>query len=221
MVATVATTSGERIPPRLPEEPSGKVTELDGEVDLTDTVVSGDLSGCELIEPVFSECRFEHGILTGSTLRYGRFVDCVISDCDLSGTILDECAFTRVEFRSCRASGLQAPHARLIDVGFSHCKLQGANFRRTVWERAELSACDLREADLYEAQMPGSRILNSDLSQLELTKADLTGSRLAGSNLDGLRGAGSLRKITITSDEMIPMALAIFKSLRITVTDEP
>jgi uncharacterized protein YjbI with pentapeptide repeats len=216
----VATRSGNRTSPHLAEEQPTRVTDLEGEVDLTDTLVSGDFAGCDLTEPVFSECRFVHATFNGGVLRYARFVDCIFADCDLSGTTFEECAFTRVEFRSCRASGLQAPRARLIDVAFFDCKLEGANFRMTRWERAELSDCDLREADLYDARMPGSCILNSDLAQLELSKADLAGSRLAGSKLDGIRGAGSLRKITITSDQVIPVALALFGSLRITVADE-
>jgi uncharacterized protein YjbI with pentapeptide repeats len=216
----VAINRTERKSPNLAPVQPIKVSELRGDVDLTDSAVSGDFSGCELIEPVFSECRFEQAVFTGSTLRYARFVDCVMSDSDLSGTTLHDCSMTRVEFRRCRASGLQAPRARLIDVAFFDSKLEGANLRMTVWERAELSGCDLREADLYEARMPGSRILNSDLSQLDCSKADFAGSRLAGSTLDGIRGAGSLRRITITSDQVVPVAMALFGSLRITVANE-
>jgi uncharacterized protein YjbI with pentapeptide repeats len=217
----VATSRTERKSPNLADKQRSKVSELHGDVDLNDAAVSGDFSGCELIEPVFSECHFEQAMFTGGILRYARFVDCVMTNSDLSGTTLEDCSMSRVEFRSCRAPGLQAPRARFIDVGFCDCKLEGANFRMTVWERAELSGCDLREADLYEANMRGSRILNSDLTQLEFSKALLAGSRLAGSSLDGIRGAGSLRGITITSDQVIPVAMALFRSLRITVTDEP
>jgi hypothetical protein len=91
----------DRIAPVLAEQQATKVSQLRGDVDLSQATVCGDFSGCELVEPVFSECRFEHAMFT-----------------------------------------------------------------------------------------------------------------------EGIRGAGSLRKITITSDLVIPVAMALFGSLRITITDE-
>jgi uncharacterized protein YjbI with pentapeptide repeats len=195
------------------------VATLHGTVDLTDATIIGDFSGCELIEPVFRECRVERAQFIGGRLRYARFVDCVFVDSDLSGATLEECSMTRVEFRGCRASALQVFRGRLADVGFSGCKLDGANFRMTTWEKAEFSECDLSEADFYASKLPNSRILNCDLSRVEFSKADLGGSRLAGSHLDGLRGAASLGRVAITSDQVIALAMALFASHRITVTD--
>ncbi len=112
----MATTSPNRVSPNLADEQSTKVTELDDDVDVADAVLSGDFSGCDLLEPVFSECRFEQATFTGGALRYARLVDCVFSDCDLSGTTFQEGAFTRVEFRRCRASGLQAPRVLALST---------------------------------------------------------------------------------------------------------
>lgn len=68
--------------------------------------------------------------------------------------------------------------------------------------------------------MPASRILNCDLSRAELSKADLAGSRLSGSKLDGVRGGASFRRIAISADQIMPVALALFAAQRIEVRDD-
>jgi uncharacterized protein YjbI with pentapeptide repeats len=80
-----------------------------------------------------------------------------------------------------------------------------------------MTESELVDCDFYGAKMPGSRILRCDLSRAELSRADLAGSRLSGSNLDGVRGASGLRRIEISSDQIIPLALALFSAQRIDV----
>jgi uncharacterized protein YjbI with pentapeptide repeats len=189
-------------------------------VDLSEAVVTGDFFRCELVEPVFRHCRLEHAQFTGSAFRFGRFIDCVITDSDLSGAVMEECFLSRVEFRNCRASGLQAPLNRFHDVGILETKIDGANFRMSSWERAEITDSDLAESDFYGARLPISRILRCDLSRADFAKADLAGSRLSGSHLDSVRGATSLRKITISTEQIIPLALALFASQRIDISDD-
>lgn len=216
----MATPRTERFLPVLEEGFQAEVNRFGEEVDLSAVVVTGDFSGCELIEPVFSQCRLERVQFIGSTFRYARFVDCVIADSDFSGAVMEECSLSRVEFRNCRASGLQAPLGRFNDVGIISCKLDGANFRLSSWERAEMAEADLADSDFYGAKMPATRILHCDLSRAELSKADLAGSRLSGSNLDKVRGASTLRRITISVDQITPLAFALFASQRIDVSEE-
>jgi uncharacterized protein YjbI with pentapeptide repeats len=168
----------------------------------------------------FLGCRFEHARLTGSRLHRVRFVDCGFRDSDLSGVILEECSFTRVEFRSCRLSGLQAAQTRFVDVGLLDSRVDGANFRMSSWQRAELAGCDLVDSDFYEATMPDSRLVRCNLSRVQLSKCQLAGSTLVGSTLDGIRGAASLRNVTIGSDQIVTAALAVFAALGITIDDD-
>ena len=216
----MATPPTERFLPALEEELQGEVNRFGEEVDLSEVIVTGDFSGCELIEPVFSQCRLERVQFIGSIFRYARLVDCVITDSDFSGAVMEECSLSRVEFRNCRASGLQAPMGRFDDVGFFSCKLDGANFRLSSWKRADMGEADLADSDFYGAKMPASRIVHCDLSRAELSKADLAGSRLSGSNLDNVRGASTLRRITISVDQITPLAFALFASQRINVSEE-
>jgi uncharacterized protein YjbI with pentapeptide repeats len=209
-----------RASPQVPERRSKLVTHLEGDIDLVEAVVSGDLSGCQLDEPQFRECRLEHAQLTAVNWRYARFIDCVLVDCDLSGARLEECSMTRVEFRSCRASGLQAPRGRFVDVGIFDSRLDGAYFVTSQWERAELQHSDLSESDLSHARLPLSRILACDLSRADLSKTHLTGAHLTGSNLQDIRGADALRGVTISTDQIVPAAMSLFQALRISVRDE-
>ncbi len=82
-------------------------------------------------------------------------------------------------------------------------------------ERAELRDCNLAGSDFYAAKLPGSQILGCDLSRADLSKADLTGTRMQRSDLTDLRGGDSLRGVTISSDQVIPAALAVFASMKI------
>jgi uncharacterized protein YjbI with pentapeptide repeats len=90
----------------------------------------------------------------------------------------------------------------------------------STWERAELAGCDLVDSDFYEAMMPDSRLVQCDLSRVQFSKCTLSGSVLVGSTLDGLRGAASLRNVTIGSQQIVPAALALFAALGITIDDD-
>jgi uncharacterized protein YjbI with pentapeptide repeats len=210
----------ERRLPRIDDELAATCEMVEDEADITDALVSGDFGGRELHLVTIRQCRFDGATFTGSRLIRPTFVDCVIVDSDLSGVRLEDGRLERVEFRRCRVSGLQAPKTRLTDVAFIDCKADAASFRMTVWERAELRDCNLVESDLYGATLPGSRITGCDLAKAELSKADLTGSRLQRSNLSDVRGGESLRGVTISSDQIIPAALALFASMKIRIDDE-
>jgi uncharacterized protein YjbI with pentapeptide repeats len=219
MVSGVAKPFAGRTPPRVGLEPHNLIDQLGEDVEVSGVQVSGDFSRYELIEPVFVDCRLERVQLTGAKLRFARFVDCVISESDLSGAILEECSLTRVELRACRGSGMQAASGRFIDVGIIGCRMNGASFRVSSWERAELVDSDLTESDFYAAKMPASRITGCDFTRADLSRAHMAGSRLMGSNLGDTRVDDSLRNVTISTDEIVPAALALFKALRITVED--
>ena len=90
----------------------------------------------------------------------------------------------------------------------------------TVWERAELRDCNLAGSDFSSAKLPGSQILGCDLSRTDLSKSDLTGTRMQRSDLTDLRGGDALRGVTISSEQVIPAALAVFASLKIRIDDD-
>ena len=90
----------------------------------------------------------------------------------------------------------------------------------TAWDRAEFRDCNLVEADFTGAKLRGSRLEGCDLAQADLSKSDLDGTRLHRSNLQDVRGGESLRGVTIGSDQLIPAALAVFRSMKIRIDDD-
>ena len=88
----------------------------------------------------------------------------------------------------------------------------------------QLGGLDLRDLDLSGLDFKGatlaaSNLFGSDLSHADLSKADLTGARMQRSDLTDLRGGDSLRGVTISSDQVIPAALAVFASMKIRIDD--
>jgi uncharacterized protein YjbI with pentapeptide repeats len=215
----VGTTKATRTPPRLAAHlPTAAVELVDG-AELDDVTVSADLSGRHASDVELTGCRLEGALLTATRLRRGRLTDCILAGCDLSGLVLEDSVLTRVEFRECRVSGLQAAGSRFRDVAFVGCRMNDANFRMTTWERAEFDGCDLVDADFYAAALPAGRFLDCDLTGVDLTRSTLTGARLQRSVLDNLKGASALAGVTMSSDQIIPAALAIFAALGITIDD--
>jgi uncharacterized protein YjbI with pentapeptide repeats len=90
----------------------------------------------------------------------------------------------------------------------------------TSGSRVRFENCDLNRLDLYAAQLPGACFFDSDLTGAELSQATLTGARLYGSTFDTLRGAEALRGTTISSAQILPVALQVLAVLEITVDDE-
>lgn len=65
-----------------------------------------------------------------------------------------------------------------------------------------------------------TRVVRCDLTRADFTKAALPGVHLDGSTLADVQGGEALRGVVITSDQVVPLALAIFSSLGIRIDDE-
>src|SRR5262245_1653658 len=206
--------------PRLDEHLAAECTAIDDETDITDATVTGDFTATELYLVSVRQSRVEGAFFTGSRLIRASFADCVIVDFDFSGVRFDDCRLERVEFLRCRVSGVQATKSQFTDVALVDCKADAASFRMSVWERAEFRDCNLVESDFTGAKLPGSRLDGCDLAKADLTKCDLTGTRLHRSNLTDVKGGDSLRGVIISSDQLIPVALAVFASMKIRIEDE-
>jgi uncharacterized protein YjbI with pentapeptide repeats len=217
----MATNSAARALPRVAEDLPTESPVLADEAQIIDVAVTGDYVGLQVELVEIASCRVERARLTGSRLTRCTFVDCVAIASDFSGVVLEDCSLRRVEFHECRLSGLQAQQSHFDDVAFFGCKIDKANFRMTEWKSAEFHDCELVEADFYQSSLPGSRFQSCDLSGAELSKADLSRSQLNGSKLERIQGAEGLRGVIIGSDQVIPVALAVFGTLNITVDDEP
>jgi uncharacterized protein YjbI with pentapeptide repeats len=216
----MATKATGRVHPRVAADLSTESPSLVSEARIADVSITADFSGLQVELVEFTGCRLEGTQLTSSRLERSHLVDSIAVACDFSGMVLEDCSIRRVEFRGCRFSGLQAQHSRFEDVGFLDCKLDGANFRMTTWKSAEFQQCDLTDADFYGATLPGTQFEGCDLSGLQLSRVDMTGSRLHRSTLDRIQGPEGLRGVVIGTDQVIPVALAVFGTLGIVVDDD-
>ena len=157
---------------------------------------------------------------TGARVERVRAVDTLFIDCEFSGAELEEGTITRVRFERCRMSGAVVAGLKATHAVFADCRIDDANFRATSLTDCTFDQCDLRAADFYGASLVRSRFAGCDLSGTEFSKATLDSVSLRGSKLEGLRGADRLRGAIIGSDQLVPVALALFAALGITVDDD-
>ncbi len=157
--------------------------------------------------------------LTGAVLEGGRWADVELEDCELSGTTLEGTVLARVVFRRCRMSGMIAIGVKAKDVMFTDCRIDGVNFRGSTFERCAFDACDLSRADFYGARLAPATVRRCSLIEADFSKAQCEGLDVRGSDLTGVTGASSLRGCTMTTDQMIPLGLALVADLGVRVED--
>jgi uncharacterized protein YjbI with pentapeptide repeats len=95
------------------------------------------------------------------------------------------------------------------------------SFRMATSTGLRLWGCDLRDGDLYAAEMPDSQFLDCDLTGADITSATLGASELHRSRLDGLTGALALRDVVVDPVQAVLIGTALLAAHGITVTDEP
>ncbi|HZQ83337.1 MAG TPA: pentapeptide repeat-containing protein [Acidimicrobiales bacterium] len=162
-----------------------------------------------------------HGLrLTGATFEGGRWADVLVEDGELSGLVLEGPSLVRVAFRHCRMSGLVAIGARAQDVHFVDCRLDDANFRGSSLERCRFEDCDLRGADFYGARFAPGALRRCRLAGAEFGGAACDGLDLRGSDLEGVRGATSLRRTTISQGQVVAFGLALVAAFEVSVEDD-
>jgi uncharacterized protein YjbI with pentapeptide repeats len=210
-----------RQPPRLDGELGERVgddvepDELISEVRWSGGAPEEWPAGVEIERSILSGLR-----LTGLELAGLVLLDVVLEECELSGATCPDARWDRVVFRRCRMSGLVATDLRGIDLRFGGCKLDQAWLRGASLDRCELLDCDLSGADLYGARVTRSAFRRCDLTGLDVSASEMDRVSLHGSVVDGLKGADSLRGVSIDSDQLVPLALPILQARQIRVDDE-
>jgi uncharacterized protein YjbI with pentapeptide repeats len=213
-----------RQPARLPDGLKPGDDDLSSGAALDGIHISGDLPDapddaiCTDID--LTELRWSGGRLTGRHFRRLHCRDVVFDNCDLSGVILEDSRLKRVEFRECRMSGIVLAGSTLEDVLFSECRLDSANLRMVRGRRLDLLGSDLRQADLYGAELAATRIQDGNLSSADFSQASLDGIRLHGSVLREIRGVSALGGAVIGRDQVMEMSMALFDASGVTVDDQ-
>jgi uncharacterized protein YjbI with pentapeptide repeats len=187
---------------------------------LSDSQLSGDLSGQSIDDIVMERCRVTNAQFTGTALNALRLTDVVIENSDLSGADFDESTFTRVVFRDCRGSGAVLTRCDFRDVLVSSCRFDGANFRMSAAKTSLFEGVDLRDCDFYGTSLDETRFFDCDLTGAQFSKAKMVGVRFHGSTLQDLKGSESLAGAVIESAQVLPIALGVLDAFGITVNDD-
>jgi uncharacterized protein YjbI with pentapeptide repeats len=172
--------------------------------------------GMEMGDVVVRGGRWSGVILDGL-----RAFDVVFEDCDLSGlALLEEPSLQNVTFTRCRLSGAELAGARLRNVRFEGCTLADANLRMVDAEKVVFDDTALVGADLHAAKLAEARVQACDLRGSDLSKATLKEVDLRGSRLEDIRGAESLRGVTIDSSQVVPLALSLAVAMELRIVDD-
>jgi uncharacterized protein YjbI with pentapeptide repeats len=206
--------------PRLDDDRTDRGgDELDDHELLEDVEWTGgapaSVTGVEIVRSQLTAITF-----TGLELTDLRLLDVELVECELSGAVLTAARWERVVLRRCRMSGLVAAELRASDVRLQDCQADQAWLRASVLDRCELVDTDLRGADLYGARVTRSAFRRCDLTEVDVSASEFEQVSLHGSTVDRLKGAESLRGLTIGSDQLVPLALPILAASHITVDDD-
>jgi hypothetical protein len=210
--------------PKAPRLPADLAQVADGGLqegsELSDSLLSGDVSGRSCNEVVLEQCRVTGAQFTGTELNRARFIDVMFEQSDLSGADLDEASFTRVEFRDCRLSGALLTRCTLRDVLIAGCRMDEASFRMAQCHAVRFENVDLTRSDFYATTFEDARFFECDLTEAEFSKASTPGVRFHGSKLFDLKGAPYLDGAVIDATQVLPLALGVLAAHHITIDDE-
>lgn len=190
---------------------------------------AGEWSGLELTADyrghaaprlVLEESAVRGAGLAGADLSQARISDVGFGASDLSGLVLLEASLSRVCFRDCRLSGATLAGAQLRDVHFLQCRMDDIDLRMSHGSRVSAEGCRLSGADFYGAEWEEVTLYDCDLSGAEFSKVKLRSGRLHGSQVDGLKGAHYLSGVTISTGQVLPLALQVLSALSISVDDD-
>jgi uncharacterized protein YjbI with pentapeptide repeats len=201
-------------PDHLADEVVWERVEIDADHELADSV-GAVAAHVEVIETALTGVQLTAGRLSGFRVADSRW-----EGVDASGLVADGASLVRVELVRCRLSGIDLGGARMTDVRFVECRMDEANLRMLRGERVTFEACDLRGAELIDARLPGASLVDCDLSGADLSGADLSGGRINGSTVDTVKGASSLRGVTIDPLQVLPLGARLLGELGIVVDDD-
>jgi uncharacterized protein YjbI with pentapeptide repeats len=175
------------------------------------------------------------------TLRDTRMTDGQVRSVRTEATEITEAEVNCVEFSNCELSSLTWTGGEISRTRFTACKLLGARFENVKMKHAVFVDCQLDYATLSrmsssgpvafvrcrlrEAEFTGCDMTRAVFEKCDLTLANFGKGRHAGCDLRGndvstLRGAANLRRVVLTSAQLVNLAQALATELEISLNDE-
>ncbi len=148
-----------------------------------------DLSGANLNGSTLTGVDLRGAALQGADLRNARLFGTSLIDVNLEGAQLGGVKLSGSEIGRVHLSEGQYTRDLLHDC--SGCDLRNANLRNADLHGIRLSGADFRGADLGHADLRDAHLSGADLRSVNLAGADLRGAQLIGCDMNGtnLKGA--------------------------------
>jgi len=162
---------------------------------------------------------FEASEISSSKLKKASVSDVIFRDCLLFGTDFDGSGFLRVVFERGMLSGLAVTDCSLQDVIFEGGKLNLVNFRASKLKRVVFRHCDLTEADFQGASLTDVKLENCNLNNTEFSNTKMSKVDMRGSEISTIRGASSLRGVTISSPQLVSIARVLAEEVGLIIAD--
>jgi uncharacterized protein YjbI with pentapeptide repeats len=139
---------------------------------------------------------------------------------DLANVVAQRGSLVRVEVADGRLTGFALPEGFLLDVTFRGCRMDLAGFPLARLRRVTFEDCRLEESDFREAQLTEVRFERCDLTRAEFSNVRCTRTQIRRCVLDGLSGAGSLKGVEMTWEDVVAGAGLWAAALGITLLEE-
>jgi uncharacterized protein YjbI with pentapeptide repeats len=179
-----------------------------------------DQSGTTLDNLHLDRCTFDDVQLTGAHARECVWRDVRFAEGELSGAMITGATLVRVELVRTRARGLVLAESTLKHLVFAECLLDDASFRSSNVEHTRFERCNLVDADFTGAHLGSVVFDRCDLTHAQFSACTCDGVFLDHCTVEGARSVSGLRGATVTSDQVLPLALSAFAGLGIVVVDD-
>ncbi|KEY58744.1 DUF2169 domain-containing protein [Serratia sp. DD3] len=132
-----------------------------------------------LDNPRFSAARLHKSTFIDSHLQKAVFEEAVLQRCSMVNSQADGIDFTRARLENCAFTA----GTSLQGTCFTHAKLSACNLRQAPLNNADLSFAQLAGCDLSEALLPSANLFRIQASQSQFIRCDLAGADLRQANL--------------------------------------
>lgn len=187
----------------------GKLQILDlSRTDLSDAVLTGNLSGinleeaqmqcvtfkdadltranlgkASLVKAVFDSVELRNATLQGANLNLAKLENTNLREANLSFTDCKDVTFVSCVFEKVNLNHASLASVALSNVNLENVTLESACLRNADLKGAKLSGAKLKGANLERANLSGAKLQGAILQSANLERANLSGAELQGANL--------------------------------------
>lgn len=139
-----------------------------------------DLRGLSLSPVAMTECRLTNADFRGSSLAFGRFLQCDFSGSELGGVALEKADFSGSKLHNTMLSGADCESGIFVDADCVDASFRSAVLIRSDFSGAVLQGVDFRAANCQEASFRDANLESANMRNAYFHQCDLSGANLSG-----------------------------------------